>query len=191
LILVLVALAAPAAADELLKFKNGHRLVAKKTWVEGDILYVKLEDGSVLGFPKDLVESEGTTNARYVPLRNTNRVTGSRRGYDLGGILKKQQQNASIVQGSGTADQAASGRPLQIGYSMPAGRDEVRKPSSRVGATKPDSSAQKSRHGVTGEGERLEALRGEAGPPPGSRSNVPTVWLTPADNREETRGTDK
>lgn len=186
LVLVLIALVAPATAGELLKFKNGHRLVAQKTWVDGDILYVQLDDGSVLGFPKDLVENEGTTNARYIPLGTSNRVTRGRRGPGLISSVGQQDQK-SIAEGKLTADEASRGRARQVGYSMPAGRDGG--PSSRI-RPKPGIDVRQGRAQALGEGTSRDTVGG----PPGTsddQAGVPKARIREAKDRKETGGPGK
>ncbi len=58
-----------AAANERIVFKNGHTIVAKFSRVEGEFIFLTLDDGSEVGFPKSLVKSteSGAQIRRYAP----------------------------------------------------------------------------------------------------------------------------
>ncbi|MBP7149757.1 MAG: hypothetical protein KBD01_19700 [Acidobacteria bacterium] len=57
LVLVVLAVAAsgPASAAERIRFKNGHVLVVERSRLDGDMIYLTLQDKSEVGFPKALV----------------------------------------------------------------------------------------------------------------------------------------
>jgi hypothetical protein len=76
LALFLASFAAPALADELLRFKSGYEMMVVSHHEEGDMIIVTLDGGGTVGFPKEslsLLES-GKPSTRTGPSPLYNKV---------------------------------------------------------------------------------------------------------------------
>ena len=98
---------APADAGDRVRFKNGHSIVAVKVTVEGDFVYLTMEDGSRVGFPKELVaDLEEGVKAPRSRARNTSGYGG--RGpsmRQLSGYQAQQRQAGEGLRLSGNTAQ--------------------------------------------------------------------------------------
>jgi len=121
-LVVLIAATCVAGAAEVVKFKNGHTMVVKESRVEGSTLLVTLADGSVLGFPLDLVIAPPEQSAlRVLPGRaNRAKAGGGRgpRGEELLGY-RRQKGSDRIGEGSLSAADATSRFSRQVGFYRP------------------------------------------------------------------------
>ncbi len=115
--------ATSAEAAQRIHFKNGHVLVVESAREEGDIVYLRLVDGSEVGFPASLIaEVEKGPRIRAPRSTGSRNVSKSFRGPDvragkpgLGDALPKG------VRKFGSADpstaQENGGMPETVGYS--------------------------------------------------------------------------
>ncbi|MDQ7005923.1 MAG: hypothetical protein Q9Q40_01680 [Acidobacteriota bacterium] len=137
-----------AAATERIRFKNGHTIVVLSSRVEGDFIYLTLEDGSEVGFPKALVavQEEGEfqryarpTNgfggrgpsARETMAYRRSQVRAGHLSAGLSGVARKvkgRELNSVgfSFRGSGWgANEDASARPQPLSVLAPEARRTV------------------------------------------------------------------
>jgi hypothetical protein len=120
-VILLAACLFTATAGEMVKFKNGHQMVVRKSAIEGDTIYLTLEDGSVLGFPKDLVSIEGGARVeRYAPPATPNRVS---RGPSGSQLQARRAGTGNMITSEVISTGELDGRSVMMGYNRPgAGR---------------------------------------------------------------------
>jgi hypothetical protein len=132
-VILLTACLFSATAGEIVRFKNGHQMVVRKSQIDGDTIFLTLEDGSVLGFPKELVQIEGNTpTARYYTPVRTNRVT---RGPTAARHRQARDGTLNMIPSEVIPTSELEGRSVMMGYNRPgAGRvstDEVLQKTSQ------------------------------------------------------------
>jgi hypothetical protein len=120
-VFLLAACLFSATAGEIVKFKNGHQMVVRKSKIEGDTILLTLDDGSILGFPKDLVTIEGNAYVdRYVPPSSPNRVSRGPTGAQLQG---RRAGTGNMISSQTISTGELNGRSVMMGYNRPgAGR---------------------------------------------------------------------
>lgn len=120
-VILLASCLLSATAGEIVRFKNGHQMVVRKSEVNGDTILLTLEDGSVLGFPKELVTIEGSARAqRYVPVGTPNRV---HRGPTAAQLKARADGTGNMLPDQVISASELDGRSVMMGYSRPgAGR---------------------------------------------------------------------
>jgi hypothetical protein len=190
--IVLVLLAAAsllAAADEVVKFKNGHTMLVRESRLEGAILYVTLKDGSVLGFPKDLIQIPPEKTRRVYRDKNTPAMktsSGGRgpRGRDLQGYRAAIGETV-IGQGSLGRSDSTARYSRQVGYYRPRGgeaNDEGGPRRKKAGVPIQDLlEEQLSRRG--GGGAAAPSIVGTEGPNPDPEPPSVEVRVAPAKSR--------
>ncbi len=115
-----VALAAPAVeAAQRVHFKNGHVLVVDKAREEGDTVYLKLRDGSEVGFPKSLIAEIETKSGVRAPVRRSHNPN-SVRGPGLGDLAPAPgSTTASRKTGERTIKDSGFDREKNPNYAGP------------------------------------------------------------------------
>lgn len=134
-----------ASATERIRFKNGHSIVVVSSRIEGEFIFLTLEDGSEVGFPKSLVEIQEKgdfqrysrpangfggrgPSARETMAYRRNQVSRGRLSEGLSGVARsvKGRELNSVgfsFRGSGWgASQDVSDRPRPLNILNPADR---------------------------------------------------------------------
>lgn len=127
--MAVLAIAAPALAGERIEFKNGHRLLVQSSRVEGEIVFLKLADGSEVGFPKALIAEveEGHSATGGGGIGN-----GSPRGKtfeELNGYqraARERDQGQSIAFNQATMRSVKPGTRLSVGFAYKGSVDVTR-----------------------------------------------------------------
>lgn len=93
--LIVLAAAVPVHAGEWVYFKNGHKMLVESMREEDGIVYLKLNAGNEVGFPKNLLaEVSKTTEVRANPQYRAARASGRGPGFDQ--LLGTQQVLAEM-----------------------------------------------------------------------------------------------
>lgn len=125
----ILAASAPALAGERIEFKNGHRLVVESSRVEGDTVFVKLADGSEVGFPKALIAE---VEEGHSPGGRSGIGNGSPRGKsfeELNGYqraVRERDQGQSIAFNQATMRSVKPGTRLSVGFAYKGSVDVTR-----------------------------------------------------------------
>jgi hypothetical protein len=120
LAVALLAIGTTSAAERV-HFKNGHTITAMKVSIEGDMVFLTMQDGSRVGFPKELVK-DLEQNAKPARLRSANRSGHGGRGpslTDLNGYqrqLGKADKNMRLAGSTRNRDPNHKG-PYTYGFS--------------------------------------------------------------------------
>ncbi|GEM_PF-5313243 len=113
-----MAFSGAALAGERIHFKNGHSFIVRGSYVEGDMVFLTLPDGSTIGFPKDLIAE--VEEDKDVVRREAGRGGGRGKTYrELEGYRRwaVATGQATRLIGQGSLSSGGSGQKVTIGYS--------------------------------------------------------------------------
>ncbi|MDH3284963.1 MAG: hypothetical protein OEQ13_09495 [Acidobacteriota bacterium] len=128
---------ATAEAGQRIHFKNGHVLVVEDAREEGDTVFLRLIDGSEVGFPKSLIAEVEKGPGIRSPRKSASKNSRSFRGKDVrAGRLANQQLQENV---------------RKFGSESPGTvRDEGRSGSETVGYSKFGASTRNRKAGIRG-----------------------------------------
>ncbi len=127
--LSLLAIAGPVQAGEWVYFKNGHKMLVESMREEDGIVYLKLNAGNEVGFPKALLAEVSQTNDQRGS-KQFAAASGTGRGPGFNDLLGTQQvlsemgvaQRSAILQ----SEKMKSGTTYSYGYSYLGSEDVSR-----------------------------------------------------------------
>jgi hypothetical protein len=125
IVVVSFAIAAESLADQRVHFKNGHVLDVEKATEDGNVVYLKLADGSEVGFPKALIEKiESGSQIQASSASRSNRGHAMRGqsltnlpGYQRQVAESRGQLDREVRMKSDFGEGKGADRPVTVGYS--------------------------------------------------------------------------